>query len=185
MLFEQLKRPFGYLFIKEVWGKGFYDWCYPALLTLFTWVLFHFSGKTYSNLNADVISGLAAFVSNLPGFYIAALAAIATFQSDKLDEFIETTSSTTPYIEYNVVDENKNVVSKQFPLKRRSFLTYMFAFLTALSFLIVISSKLANLIPESSILLLKFYSWGIFFVFYQMVVTTFCGLYYLGSRLNE
>ena len=118
MLFEQLKRPFGYLFIKEVKGKSWYDWCYPSVLTLFTFGIFYVSSKDYAFLSSDVISGLVAFVSNLPGFFIAALAAIATFQSPKLEEYVETSSERIPYIKYNVVNENKQIEEKSFPLKR-------------------------------------------------------------------
>lgn len=184
MLFEQLKRPFGYLFIKEVKGKALYDWLYPIILTICTWILFYLSGKDHAFLSEHVIAGLVSFVGNLPGFFIAALAAIATFQSPKLEEYVETSSSITPCIKYDIVDENKKIVNKSFPLKRRAFLSYMFAFLTALSFIIVIISKLALMIPECSYLNI-IYCWTLILIFYQMTVTTFCGLYYLGSRLHE
>ncbi|OQQ00557.1 hypothetical protein BK412_21840 [Vibrio campbellii] len=185
MLFEQLTRPFGYLSIKEVKGKGFYDWVLPIIFTLCTALLVELAGASYALLNEKVISGLVAFVSNLPGFYIAALAAVATFQSDKLEQNLDTRSSITPYIEYNIVNENRHITSKRFKLTRRAYLSYMFAFLTALSFIIVIFNKLSLLIPETLPTLLTIYCVILLFAFYQMVVTTFCGLYYLGSRLHE
>lgn len=128
---------------------------------------------------------MSGFISNLPGFYIAALAAIATFNREQID-FPLIGSNGTPFIKIKLTKENGKVVDTQEKLTRRLFLCMMFAFLTALSISIVMfnafAAPLINTINNVKvnwcyIIIFTFLSW-------QMLVSTFFGLYYLGDRIH-
>ncbi|EHN5843781.1 hypothetical protein KDR42_004584, partial [Salmonella enterica subsp. enterica serovar Newport] len=79
-VFSHLGKPFEYLSIKGISGKAAYDWVAPAILTVITAAIFILLKIPVKNLFVDggFIKSIVSFISNLPGFYIAALAAIAT-----------------------------------------------------------------------------------------------------------
>lgn len=189
MLAEQLVRPFGYLVIRHP-KKWVVDWVYPGAMALCV-VFFISIGKPDSLIDrsgAGVVSLILSFIQSLPGFYIAALAAIATFGRPDIDEILP---APTPkvLIRYRGVD---NLVD----LTRRRFLAMLFAFLTAESIVVIV---LSIFIVSYAGGLVSFYRFGLdlrsfvvlavsfvyFLIFFQMIVTTFWGLYYLGYKLHE
>ncbi|EOC0041980.1 hypothetical protein ACI0X2_004058, partial [Cronobacter turicensis] len=116
-----------------------YDWIAPFFLTLFSlgyFYLFNISEKTIIE-DGGVIKTIASFISNLPGFYIAALAAIATFNREQIDHPLINDKG-SPSIDVRVTKENGHVVNTTEPLTRRLFLCMLFAYLTALSIFIII-----------------------------------------------
>lgn len=188
MLLGQLLRPFGYLSIQHPY-KWIVDWLYPCLLASTTVAIICLSGNQSTHYAAGAsISLILSFVQSLPGFYIAALAAIATFGRSDIDNIIP---EPTPKVivkfrgSTNIVD-----------LTRRKFLAMLFAFLTAQSivvvgfsiFLITFGVKIYSFehsglsigIALSGALLLAY-----FIMLYQMLIATFWGLYYLGYKLME
>ncbi|TPG26545.1 hypothetical protein EAH83_01880 [Variovorax ginsengisoli] len=129
---------------------------------------------------------ILSFVQGLPGFYIAALAAIATFNKLDIDKKMP---APAPKIQIQV-----RGVDQYIELTRRRFLCLMFAFLTAESILLVIisifgttmHSSVAAIVPPGAVLYLHVVSAALFFfLFWQMVVITLWGLYYLGDRLHQ
>ncbi|MCD9554772.1 hypothetical protein GLP31_20110 [Photobacterium carnosum] len=184
MLFEQVSRPFGFLFIRGVKGKCLYDWLLPVLLTVLTITLICSSDiATYSKINDSVINGIVGFISTLPGFYIAALAAIVAFQNKLLDEGLDGAFGERPYVNVNDINENREKTIKKQYLTRRYFLSSMFAFLTAESIVITMLNKLSPLfIQYNSVMAI--YVVVIFFSLWQLIIVTLCGLYYLGERLH-
>lgn len=186
-VFSHLLKPFSYLFIKGISGKHAYDWYSPAFITLLSVLFFYFSDITANELLKDggFVKSVSGFISNLPGFYIAALAAIATFNREQID-FPLIGSNGTPFIKIKLTKENGKVVNAQEKLTRRLFLCMMFSFLTALSISIVMfnafATPLINTIKNDKaswcyIIAFTFLSW-------QMLVSTFFGLYYLGDRIH-
>lgn len=185
--FSQLSKPFSYLFIKGIGSKIAYDWVAPVIMTIISLLYFYFFDITEAMLITDggFIKSISSFISNLPGFYIAALAAIATFNREQIDHpLISDTGS--PSIDIKVTKENGRVVNTTEPLTRRLFLCMLFAFLTALSILIVIINSFISplliiyaktLFPAIYIAVFIFFTW-------QMLITTFFGLYYLGNRIH-
>lgn len=188
MLLGQLLRPFGYLSIQHPY-KWIVDWAYPVLLSVFSVAVICLSGNQVTQyLPGSLIALILSFVQSLPGFYIAALAAIATFGRSDIDNVIP---EPTPKVivkfrgSTNIVD-----------LTRRKFLAMLFAFLTAQSIVIVGFSILLISFGQqiyslgtteiniglylSGILLLLY-----FIMLYQMLIATFWGLYYLGYKLME
>ena len=123
----------------------------------------------------------------LPGFYIAALAAIATFQAPTMDTALDGRAATLKSSEHGIDSERK--------LTRRRFLCLLFGYL---SFLSLILALLGNL-PGSVHPLLLFskevvWEWGnlcrgvclgLFGLFFmQLVSLTLLGLFYLSDRIH-
>ncbi|MEZ9990365.1 hypothetical protein AB4393_15505 [Vibrio splendidus] len=184
MLFEQVSRPFGFLFIRGIKGKYLYDWFLPALLTTLTIILICNSNiTTYSKINDSLINGIVGFISTLPGFYIAALAAVVAFQNNILDEGLDGTFGKRPYVKVNVINENREKGTKKQYLTRRHFLSSMFAFLTAESIVITMLNKLSPLFEQYNNVMVV-YIVVMLFSLWQLIVVTLCGLYYLGERLH-
>ncbi len=186
-VFSHLGKPFGYLFIKGISGKAAYDWAAPFILTLLTAGLFIGLKISPQSLLDDggFIKSIISFISNLPGFYIAALAAIATFNRAEIDlPLISSTKSAS--IEIKVTKENGKIVNSAEVLTRRLFLCMLFSFLTALSIVIIIlnavSAPIISSFQGNGILIA--YSLLFTFLVWQLLVSTFFGLYYLGNRIH-
>lgn len=189
MLLDQLLRPFGYLAIRHPY-KWVVDWLYPFLLMVVTVTLVYLLGGVSKVFDAGGLIALTlSFVQSLPGFYIAALAAIATFGRADIDSILP---EPTPKIWIKFRGGADNLVS----LTRRRFLAMLFAFLTAESIALILYS-IFLVTYGSAIVAATFhgYAWGniigcflvglFFLVLYQMILATFWGLYYLGYKLHE
>jgi hypothetical protein len=183
-----LFRPFSYLLIDHP-KKWLVDWLYPLVLCASTIVVLGYlrtRGTVVIFSDAGLVSKCLGFIQGLPGFYIAALAAIATFNKTDIDKTMP-----APVPSLTSIYKGEKVVIK---LTRRRFLCSMFAFLTAESIVLVLMSVFApatassfkgwiggDLESVTVYIFLIFY----FFAFWQMIVTTFLGLYYLGERLHQ
>ena len=188
MLIGQLLKPFGYLAIQHPY-KWVVDWLYPCILALITITLIiqlsDISKLTEPN---GMIAMLLSFVQSLPGFYIAALAAIATFGRLDIDDILP---EPTPKVVVKLRGRENTI-----DLTRRRFLAMLFAFLTGESIAIVIFciglisfGTAVNGYSHSNIQIGHYlYVFAIFMLFvfiYQMILATFWGLYYLGYKLQE
>lgn len=187
-MIKSLLRPFSYLSIDHN-QKWRVDWLLPLLLTTFSLVVICLpikNGVVNVFYEGGLVDKILGFVQSLPGFYIAALAAIATFNRIDIDK---TMPAPAPKIDTVVL--GKTIIIE---LTRRRFLCSMFAFLTAQSFILIILSIFSQLIHES----IKLSDYGshyfyitlsflviYFIVFWQMVVVSFWGLYYLGDKLHQ
>lgn len=131
-----------------------------------------------------LLERLLNFIQTLAGFYIAALAAVSSFNSPHLDKEMPHPAPTMT-IQHNGVAQ---------PIKatRRRFLTSMFAYLTAVSFMftllaiaaLTVAPAARAALPGEAVEILR--SAGIFcilFITFQMCVVTFWGLFYLGERM--
>jgi len=187
----QILRPFGYLRIKNAGNKEFYDFLIPLILTILSSVVILF-GNSWNLPEAlkdnKVPYTIFDIVKNLPGFYIAALAAIATFHKESLDETIKNQLGISPTIKLRHIDQNGNESNHDTKISRRVFLTFLFAFLTALSFVILCAYLVmhaSNLFTVKSIFLLTGINISFLFLFWQLVTCTFFGLYYLADKLHH
>lgn len=180
----QLSRPFAYILIKHE-DKYIYDWVIPAIVTL---VVSFFSAVSSVSLVGLVNYSveLTSFVNSLPGFFIAALAAVATFNRKDIDK--EMDGPHPPTVSTRVGDESIPV-----PLTRRRFLCMLFSYLTIISILIsiygVIPDAFGFVDNEESVLIAPVFSVSLYllvfcFAFMQLVVSTMYGLYYLGDRVH-
>ncbi|WMN55858.1 hypothetical protein NI390_02185 [Vibrio fluvialis] len=128
----------------------------------------------------ELIKDINGFLGNLPGFFIAALAAIATFGNARIDKEVKG-------VRVKLKDATGEY--KPFPVSRRRFLSSMFSYLTSMSFLIVIGTHIALRVSFDGVEVQQLMNWVgfsiFFFVVWQLLLTSFLGLYYLGERLHE
>ena len=190
MLIYQLLRPVtGYLSIRHP-TKKYVDWVFPVGLVLVT-LFFIFLMKDKVNIFGvgGVITLVLGYIQNLPGFYIAALAAIATFARTDIDVLMP--GNPPPQIRS---EDNRGIINL-ITLTRRRFLCLLFAFLTAeCIFLTFLSIFFVSIAPGIKIYLsneilssITFYlAAGFYLLFlYQLLITTLWGLYYLGERIHQ
>lgn len=187
MLVHQLLRPWAYLSIHGQ-KKWFFDWMVPAIITTaFMCIFFITKGKLNFYYPNGVVASITAFVQNLPGFFIAALAAVATFNRADLDKKIPDPPLMLPVINRGM----RSLVT----LTRRRFLSAMFSFLTAQSIVITLLGityiQAAPVLSQLNIdcwikTLLSFSGVAIYMiVFFQMLTVSCLGLYYLGDRIHQ
>ncbi|HAV5317768.1 hypothetical protein ABTP12_14810 [Acinetobacter baumannii] len=163
------------------------DWIYPFIIAIISTciavLLHHYikicaeSCKTIFFMN-DSFGIILGFLQTLPGFYIAALAAISTFNNPDMDKPM---SGSPP------LDKNLNTMS------RRRFLAQAFSYLTFLSICIFIACTVIKYFFSIGIVITNYYlslisyAISIFFLvlfFTQMILITFYCLYYLGNRIH-
>ncbi|WP_373949616.1 hypothetical protein [Vibrio pomeroyi] len=177
-IFYQLTRPLSYLRIKHA-DKWVYDWLAPIVLTAVTCVIIYFFIPVSDVVKGSgLIDSINGFIGNLPGFFIAGLAAVATFNKHDIDQLMDN----PPTIE---------IMHHGYPLMiemtRRRFLCVLFSYLTAVSIFLVLCTKIALAITVPSEWFIPA-AWvgivGFFFLLWQMILATVLGLYYLGERLH-
>jgi len=180
-------RPLEYLRIHP--GKNVADWYLPSAVSLIlTGTCLYFKAQVNLFGPGGTIAMILAFVQNLPGFYIAALAAIATFGRTDIDRIMP--GNPPPSIETRTVTGKRNRI----PVTRRRFLCLLFAYLTFECIVLTLASILGlsfvNAVrgvvsTEIGLLLFSVSVFVFFFLLSQMVVVTFWGLYYLGDRIHQ
>lgn len=184
-MLELLFSPFSYL--KITWEKGlkskkFFDIGLPIILSLITvtfLIFLRFFIENGTNIfNNDVTYYLSGFFQTIPGFYIAGLAAIATLNSDNMDVYMR---DPCPKLKGEKV-------------KRRLFLAQLFSYLTIGSlilFILTLVGRFAasiNILKDVSIytyyFFYAFFSLIYFYFFWQIMLLTCLGLYYLGEKIH-
>ena len=143
---------------------------------------------------AGLTRSLIPLLSVLPGFFIAALAAVSTFDRPTLDE---TMPEPAPTLKMRTAD-----VEAPVELTMRLFISYMFAYLTALSFSTVLFAIFAELLAPSVFYWVKLIEWqsvsgqilqaiGVVYVFFfswlvaSIAVVTLYGMYFLVERMHR
>ncbi|MCG9721255.1 hypothetical protein [Shewanella sp. Isolate7] len=189
MLISQIISPLNYLKVKGMKSKVMFDWIFPALLTGFScFYLYLVSGWDlgFIVLESKFIDKLLSFTALLPGFFIAALAAIATFPRKEIDCALDN-PKVSPTIKVNYIDRNGEHHRKHILISRRVFLCVLFSFVTFESvvlLLINLFSSVTVVSVESYYVLASLYVFFVLFVFWQMLTAAFLGLYYLSFRIH-
>jgi hypothetical protein len=175
-------RPWAYIRIfPRTIDKVLVDIILPLVLSILCVVSIYFLEINGYGLFDDeaAITKIGSFVQTLPGFYLAALAAIATFNKPSMDEFLLGGA-------INMIDPNGNEIQ----LTRRRFLTVMFSYLTAQSFVLILFVLLFHSIMGS---LIDHFKWTYqpfilvfiaYFIFWQLITITLWGLFYLGEKIH-
>lgn len=182
-----LLRPFLYLRVSHASGTlPWMNWGLPATCSAVILLVFAWAAPGVNAFHAaGVFDRLLSFVQNLPGFYLAALAAVATFNRPGLDQLMP---GTPPKVQIKYHDAKTSV-----DLTRRRFLSLVFSYLTALSFgitlLLVVSLPLVDVVraalPPGLVAFTRgVVAGGLVFFLCQLVVITLWGLYYLGERMH-
>ncbi|GAK26254.1 hypothetical protein [Serratia liquefaciens] len=114
---SKLVTPLGYFFIKHP-EKRWFDIAFPVLFSAIIVLIISYMPKHVSLIGKDsLISLVNGILQILSGFYIASMAAVATFQKDGMDEVMD--------------GEPPKLKGK--PLTRRQFMTHLFGYLAFLS----------------------------------------------------
>lgn len=190
---RQLFVPIRYLQIKQ--GKGIfsskftYDFTIPFVLSvvsILTVSLLSISLGVFSN--TGLVSSIVNLLSLFTAFFIAALAAVSTFDRKGLDEIMKGQPAVLELV-------NRRNENPERPLTHRQFICYLFGYLSFISILFITSIyffklivpsmlKIVN-IPELLASILKFgFGFLFFFVFWQILVTVLFGIYFLCDRLQ-
>lgn len=184
-MFGVIVSPLAYLRINHP-SKGVLDWLYPLVFAALSVCLIWTFGRPGLIAGpSGLLDRLILVCSILPGFYIAALAAIATFNRPDIDA---TMPDPTPTLKVEI-GGRPNVID----LTRRRFLAYLFAFLCWESIALLIACVFAGITAAGVMGTLGRYApaakyaflFMLLLVFWQLVFATCLGLYYLGDRLNR
>jgi hypothetical protein len=202
-MFELIFKPLNYLAIKwEVEGsfsKKSFDITIPLIVSLVLSVLlvgieYIFSSKTTEDVNifsSDISALLAGFLQTIPGFYIAALAAIATLTSPTMDRDMD---GVAPTYQVDSIDVDGNPKKEDKDLNRRAFLARLFSYLSFISLTAYFSILIFRYMYKLDILAVGQISYSVVylicltvfnFMLVQLMLLTFVGLYYLGQRIHE
>lgn len=183
-MLKVLVSPLTYLRIRHE-AKRWADWGYPLIFTLLSAYVVLRHGEAGAIAGQDgLLAKLLVVSSVLPGFYIAALAAIATFSRPDIDELMP---APTPTIVHKIGGETNEI-----ELTRRRFLTHLFAFLCFESLAVMVvcmfaslvgASILGNFIDQVACGVRVGFVFVVLLMFWQMIFGTLLGLYYLGDRL--
>lgn len=184
-MFWVIVSPLAYLRIKHP-SKWVLDWLYPvSFAAISVGLIWKFGRPGLIAGQSGLLDRLILVCSILPGFYIAALAAIATFNRPDIDAVMP---DPTPTLKVEI-GGRPNVID----LTRRRFLAYLFAFLCWESIALLIACVFAGITAVGLVAAMGSYAFVAKYVFlfvllllfWQLVFATCLGLYYLGDRLNR
>ena len=195
-MFELIFKPLNYLSIR--WDNGIinktrFDFIIPLIISIIlsiilTFIWIEIGSKSSNIFSNDLSYYLICFLETMPGFYIAALAAISTINSTTMDQPMAGDPPKEKYVEHNPY--------KVFwvEMNRRRFLARLFSYLTFVSiilfiFLLIIRFSYSLEITVNS-------SWIVYITYFiscsivifsltQLIMMTFLSLYYLGERVHK
>jgi len=188
---RQLMTPVRYLRIRQgvslLQSKAVYDWVLPIIISIpATYIGYKFSVGIFSE--RGVVGGFQKLLEILVPFYIVALAAVATFARDGLDDPMKGHPATLS-IRHARGDWVEHI------LTRRQFICYMFGYLAFLSLVLFVGILFLNLVSQKSGVLaseifgtyLPYAKIVVIYIFmlpiWQMIVTTLLGVYFMSERL--
>lgn len=195
-MLELIFKPLNYLSIR--WDNGLinktrFDFIIPLLVAIILSAIMTFLWSEIGTKNSNIFINdltyyLICFLQTMPGFYIAALAAISTINSTTMDQPMAGDTPKEKYVEYNPY--------KVFwiEMNRRRFLARLFSYLTFISivlfcFLLIIRFSYSLEIKVSSlyvVYMVYFFSCVVvIFSLVQLIMMTFLSLYYLGERVHK
>lgn len=192
---SRLLRPLLFWGIK---GIGEFKWMYPSILTILS-IIYIYIYPTEINFQGkdSWIAAIFSCLQVLPGFYIAALAAIATFPNINLDRALDG-DEVSVYL-------SEDGVMQQVVLTRRRLLCFTFGYLSFSSIILLLLCSWIQLATPTllistalnkalDVLTVNFYINQstidlimlsiILFIFYQIICATLLGLFYLTDRIH-
>lgn len=195
---KQLTVPASYLRIKHGRGvfhsKLVYDFVLPTLLAAVTLAAFAWLGISFSlTAHPELVKRITDLLALMIVFYMAALAAVATFDRDGIDNLLPDNDATLWIKNPNGgAWENK-------PLSYRKFISYLFGYLSFLSLLLFIFLALLDVgwkdlekHFESNCTIHHVLTdyidpailFATFFAIWQLLVTSLLGIYFLTERIQ-
>ena len=183
---KPLLTPLGYLRIRHPL-KAWLDWRIPGILAAtLTGSLLALPLPVVMVGPGGLITVITGLLQILIGFYVAALAAVATFDRPTMDQPVDG-------------DPMMLTVRRQGPpveiyLSRRRFLSYLFGYLAWLSLALYFSGALVNLLADNLRTILppaiQELAEAAFLLVYllltlNLLITTMLGLHYLSDRIHR
>ncbi|WP_420390330.1 hypothetical protein [Marinobacter sp.] len=182
----QLFTPLAYLRIHHP-IKPWFDLFIPLILCCLGFgILMFLPGRVNLFGEAGLVAHVTQLLQMLIGFYIAALAAVATFPSEVLDQ-----GFAGDPVRITVRRQGKR---KQIEINRRRFLSYLFGYLAFESLFLfmvgmsisVLHNNLATLLDQKLIDFVKpAFIFVYLFLITNLMVTTLLGLHYLTDRIHR
>lgn len=183
---HRLSKPLDYLRIQHP-AKTKYDLVIPLACTVAGVCLFYFMPKTPAIFGQNgLISLINSLLQVLTGFFIASLAAVATFNKEGMDN---TMPGDPPRL--RVMERGR---IKIIDLSRRRFLSLMFGYLSFISLFLYLGGGIANLFADSVKALVPqdwhgISRWGFLslyiFLLANLLITTLLGLFYMSDRIHR
>lgn len=165
------------------------NWWLPLLASMALVAMSCFIERRVDLFGASgVLNKVLGFIQSLPGFYLAALAAVATFNNPDMDRLMPGTPPTAKVL------YNGKLITVE--LTRRRMLCIMFAYLTALSFVLTMGAisamtfadDIKATVQTSAPSLIGWVKAAFSIIFFgglfQMLAITMWGLFYLGERMH-
>lgn len=188
--FFEISRPFHFITINHA-SRNFVIIYIPLALCALTFLPFITIADEVPQIfnSGGLIDRLYPMLSILPGFYLAALAAVASFNSEKLDKLMP---SPTPTIA--CLYKHRLILMD---LTWRRFLSLLFSYLTAVSlafFLVSVASDtispyvkntLKSAPYEAIIYTQILFLFSYVFVLYHMFCITLFGLFNIGDYMHQ
>ncbi len=183
---SRLLRPLDYIRIKHP-EKLRYDLIYPFLMTIFIIGTLAILPKPVRLLGpGGLLGAIVELLQMLTGFYIASLAAIATFKKAGMDQAMP---GDTPTLK--TTSRGKIRIDQ---LTRRRFLCLMFGYLAFVSVLlyfvgkgaVIFNANMHLLLPETIYVFVKWiFITSYLFAASHLIITTLLGLYYMVDRIHR
>lgn len=194
-LAKQIFSPLSYLRIKQ--GNGLFtskktiDWVVPITMSILTVIVLQMLPMSMSLLGpGGLIIQFLGLLEMMAAFFIAALAAVATFDRKGLDDRMRGEPATLMRYRKSAKGYVEHILSW------REFICFLFGYLSfsSLSFFIVINFA-RFVVPAVSDLVIASYPFAIcitallvkflfFLFFWQLILTMFLGIYFLCDRLQ-
>ena len=179
-------KPLSYLLIEHERLKWF-NFTLPGLLTIGFVAVFIFLSPHVNILGeGGLVESINGSIGFLIGFYIAALAAVATFENKNLDKKIAGEPAKLTYYQAEKFWQEE--------LTRRKFLSFLFGYCSFMSIVLFVAGVFAQifhtgfkiLIPlQFHMPLTALFIASYMFIFFNLAITTFLGLFYLTDRLHR
>lgn len=183
---KRLLTPLSYLRIERQ-DKWLDELIFPLVflgVTLFVFWLLDWKLVVFGS--SGLLAGVGSYLQVVTGFYIASLAAVATFNQKNMDHRMEGESPSLTVEWKGGKREEK--------LTRRRFLCFLFGYLSFLSIFVYFGGVAANLLaqavlnalPPVAVFWVKWCFVSVYlFVVYNLICTTLLGLYYMTERIHR
>lgn len=169
-----IATPISYLRIQHSF-KPWYDWYFPVGIVLLSWGLLNHLDVN-SSFFTLISSKVAEVCSILVGFCLAALAAVATFPNEKLDDSFKG--------EPAKLNRLVNGVKVDTVLSRRQFLCYLFGYLSLSCLILIFSISIFSAFPEVKMITIIFrFLYSVLTI--QVLFAFLLGLHYLTDRMHR
>jgi cation transporter-like permease len=182
---RRLLTPLLYLRIERE-DKYIEELVYPLVLLFLSFFVLYLIGWKVTVFGKDGILGaVGGYLQIVSGFYIASLAAVATFNQKNMDLPMQGDAPTLTF--------KRNHKTTTEKLTRRRFLSFLFGYLSFLSIILFFGGIAANVVAPHTVVAAGKYAplikWSFsavyMFVIYNLLCTTLLGLYYMTERIHR